>query len=99
MPLTFPAVLTSFSAPVDRWDELFVTVSAWRSTVTEFPGCQSVYLYASVIDTVVDGEIIVNWDTAPERDAWLEKGYTASSLFGDLKPPINSATTSVERIF
>jgi hypothetical protein len=99
MALTFPSVTTTFSAPLERWDELFVTLSAWRATVTEFPGCQSVYVYASADGAVVDGQIVVNWDTVPERDAWLAVGYTAGSLFGELQPPVSSATRSVERIF
>jgi hypothetical protein len=99
MPLTFPSVLTTFSTPLDRWDDVFVTLSAWRAAVTEVPGCQSVYAYASENDSRVDGQIVVNWDTVAERDAWLEHGYTAGSLLAELDPPVTSATTSLERVF
>lgn len=99
MPLTFPSVLTTFSTPEDRWDEVFHLMTAWRATVAEFPGCQSVYLFASAGDGTVEGRVVVNWDTVPERDAWLTYGYTAGSMLGDLDPPVTATTTSVERIF
>jgi hypothetical protein len=99
MPLTFPSVLTSFKAPLDRWDEVFNVMTAWRATVAEFPGCQSVYLYAAANGSTVDGQVIVNWDTIVERDTWLAKGYTAQSLLADLQPAVPASTTSVERIF
>ena len=99
MPLTFPSVLTTFSTPLDRWDEVFHLMSAWRAVVTEFPGCQSVYVFASADGPTVNGQVLVNWDTVPERDAWLANGYTAASMLADLRPPLPAQATSVERIF
>jgi hypothetical protein len=99
MPLTFPSVLTTFSTPLERWDEVFHRMSAWRAVVTEFPGCQSVYVFASADGPTVNGQVLVNWDTVPERDAWLANGYTAASMLADLTPPLTAQATSVERIF
>jgi hypothetical protein len=99
MPYTFPSVLTTFSTPHDRWDEVFHMMSAWRALVSEFPGCQSVYVFASANDRTIEGQVIVNWDTVPERDAWLANGYTAGSMLGELNPPVTAHTTSVERVF
>lgn len=99
MPLTFPSVLTTFSTPRDRWDEVFHFMSAWRAVVTEFPGCQSVYVFAAADGGSVTGQVLVNWDTVPERDAWLATGYTAASMLADLDPPLPATATSVERIF
>ena len=53
MPITFPSVLTIFKAPLDRWDEVFNVMTAWRATVAEFPGCQSVYMYAAANDAIM----------------------------------------------
>jgi hypothetical protein len=99
MPLTFPSAVTTFSTPLERWDELFYLLASWRAAVAEFPGCQSVYVYASSRDGNVDCHVIVNWDTVSERDAWLDKAYTAGTLLAELDPPIAHTTTSAERIF
>ncbi len=99
MPLTFPSVLTTFSTPLERWDEVFYLMSAWRAVVTEFPGCQSVYVFASDDGGSVNGQVLVNWDTVPERDAWLANGYTVGSMLAELRPPLSAATTNIERIF
>ena len=99
MPLTFPSLLTTFSTPLERWDEVFHLMSAWRAVVTEFPGCQSVYVFASADGGTVEGQVLVNWDTASERYAWLANGYTAASMLADLNPPLTAHATSVERIF
>jgi hypothetical protein len=99
MPLTFPSVITTFSAPLERWDEVFHLMSAWRAVVTEFPGCQSVYVFASAEGSSVEGQVLVNWDTVPERDAWVANGYTAASMLAELNPPLTAQAKSVERIF
>jgi hypothetical protein len=99
MALTFPSVMTTFSTPLERWDEVFHLMSAWRAVVTEFPGCQSVYVFVSADGGTVEGQVLVNWDTVSERDAWLANGYTAASMLADLNPPLTAQATSVERIF
>jgi hypothetical protein len=100
MPLTFPSVITTFSTPLERWDEVFHLMPlTFPSVVTEFPGCQSVYVFAAAEGGTVEGQVLVNWDTVPERDAWLANGYTAASMLAELNPPLTAQAKSVERIF
>jgi hypothetical protein len=78
---------SSFSAavvPAGRWAFLYASLQALKAHVQEYPGCQRFDVF---FRAEPEGAVLVHcyttWDTLPQLEAFLERGYTFERLLAD----------------
>jgi hypothetical protein len=69
----------------EDWPALYASLQALKAHVQEYPGCQrfDVFLRAEA-DGAVRVHCYTTWDTLPQLEAFLERGYTFERLLGDV---------------
>jgi hypothetical protein len=78
---------SSFSAavvPAHHWAFLYASLQALKAHVQEYPGCQRFDVF---FRAEPEGAVLVHcyttWDTLPQLEAFLERGYTFERLLAD----------------
>jgi hypothetical protein len=67
------------------WPDLYASMQALKAHVQEYPGCQrfDVFLRAEG-EASVRVHCYTTWDTLPQLEAFLERGYTFERLLSDV---------------
>lgn len=91
---------TEVLVPASEWEVVYPALQAMKGHVQEYPGCQSFDVFVAVNS---DGGIRVHsyttWDTAEQRDVYVERGYTLERLLGDLDVTGAERSLVMEKVF
>jgi hypothetical protein len=94
LPIVVYSSFTEAVVPLDDWQALYGSVQALKAHVQEYPGCQrfDVYFRVTPDERAVRIHFYTSWDTLPQLEAYLERGYTCERMIADL-----GGGTEVER--
>ena len=101
LPYVSWSSLTIAAIPANAWPLVFGSMQALKGHVQEYPGCQrfDVYFRAEP-DERIRIHVYTSWDTLPQLEAFLERGYTLERLIGDFGGEVELERSIVmEKIF
>jgi hypothetical protein len=98
-PFASYSVAWEVHVPADTWKYVYASLQAYKAHVQEYPGCQHLEVYVTLVESGdVHLRCYATWDTPEQLEAFLERGYTLERLFADLDAP-EPRTLVMEKIF
>ncbi|MDX6514291.1 MAG: hypothetical protein QOE36_3795 [Gaiellaceae bacterium] len=99
-PYVAYSTATVVHVPAWEWEVVYPALQAMKGHVQEYPGCQS---FDAFVAAGTDGQIHLHsyttWDTAEQRDVYLERGYTLERLLKDLDVTGAERSLVMEKVF
>jgi hypothetical protein len=91
---------TEAVVPAETWPQVYASLQALKGHVQEYPGCQSfdVFVHADA-SGAVRIHAYTTWDTPEQLEVFLERGYTAERLLGDLGESTTQEDQVMEKVF
>jgi hypothetical protein len=75
--------------PAAEWPSLYASLQALKAHVQEYPGCEGFdVFFRAGADEGVRVHCYTTWDTEPQLEAFLERGYTFERMLADLSDEI-----------
>ena len=101
LPFVVYSTCSEVVVPYQDWPSLYASLQALKAHVQEYPGCQrfDVFFRAQPEDSV-RVHCYTTWDTLPQLEAFLERGYTFERLLADVGGDISLERSLVmEKVF
>jgi hypothetical protein len=99
-PYVTYSTFTEALVPAGEWSFVYASLQSLKGHVQEYPGCQSFDVFlAPEADGTIRVHCYTTWDTAVQRDVFLERGYTFVRMLGDLGEVQAQRTLAMEKVF
>jgi hypothetical protein len=100
LPFVSYSTLSEALVPAADWPSLYASLQALKGHVQEYPGCQRFDVF---IQAELGGDVRVHcyttWDTQPQLEAFLERGYTFERLLADFDEIPAERSLIMEKVF
>jgi hypothetical protein len=101
LPFVVYSTCSEVTVAAEDWAPLYASLQALKAHVQEYPGCQrfDVFFVAQPEESV-RVHCYTTWDTLPQLEAFLERGYTFERLLADVGGNIELERSLVmEKVF
>jgi hypothetical protein len=99
-PYVVYSTFTEAVVPSDQWSFIYASLQSLKGHVQEYPGCQNFDVFlAPEGDGAIRVHCYTTWDTAVQRDVFLERGYTFERMIADLGEFSPERTLTMEKVF
>jgi hypothetical protein len=99
-PYVAYSTCTETVIPADRWGAAYASLQALKGHVQEYPGLQHFDVFVGAeSDGSVRVHVYTTWDTAVQRDVFLERGYTFERMLADVVEIPPHRTLVMEKVF
>jgi hypothetical protein len=100
-PYVTYSTMTEAVIPEAEWESVYASLQALKAHVQEYPGCQGFDVF---LGPEPDGSVRVHcyttWDTRPQLEVFVERGYTFERLLADLGGDLRAdRTLLMEKVF
>jgi hypothetical protein len=85
--------------PESQWPRVFGSMQTLKGHVQEYPGCQKLEAFVSVVDGGFRVHCYTTWDTPEQLEAFLERGYTFERMLIDVAEVVAESTRVMEKVF
>jgi hypothetical protein len=101
LPIVDYSTFTEVIVPAEDWYGLYASLQALKGHVHEYPGAQRFDVFVRAApDEAVRVHCYTTWDTLPQLEAFLERGYTFERLIADFDTDVKVERSLVmEKIF
>jgi heme-degrading monooxygenase HmoA len=101
LPFVAYSTCSAVKVPPGEWPSLYASLQALKAHVQEYPGCQGFdVFFIAEADGGVRVHCYTTWDTEPQLEAFLERGYTFERMLADVSPDIQLERSMVmEKVF
>jgi hypothetical protein len=101
LPIVVYSTCTEVVVPAQDWYRLYASLQALKGHVQEYPGCQRFdVFFRAAPDEAVRVHCYTSWDTLPQLEAFVERGYTFERLIADFGGDLRVERSLVmEKIF
>jgi hypothetical protein len=100
-PFVAYSTMTEAVIPEPEWPSVYASLQALKAHVQEYPGCQGFDVF---LRPEPEGSVRVHcyttWDTQPQLEVFVERGYTFERLLADLGGGLRAERTLLmEKVF
>jgi hypothetical protein len=99
LPFVSYSTMAESVIPADAWPHVYSAMQALKGHIQEYPGCQTMEVFARTSGEGVLLHCYTTWDTPSQLEAFLERGYTFERMLADMEGLEPSRSLLMEKIF